>query len=136
MKLPVRLIVFLQLVLLATQAFAGDGSDKNFPWLAVILGAGALFVLIGERKAQNNAATEVETRRKNKAAFAANAKERVTEIITNHIPTLAIKHRQTNIKNDYGIIDVSEWDREIIFLLKKFFGETPSLAATLVALTH
>ncbi|MBI5626223.1 MAG: restriction endonuclease, partial [Nitrosomonadales bacterium] len=118
MKLTARQIVPLLFVLASGQAFAGDSSGGStlLGWILFI--AVIAYVVSQMRAGFNEEEAAVKENEKN-AEFAVSAEKRITEIITKHLPTLAIKHQQAITQDSYGVVDVSGWDKEIDYFIDK-----------------
>lgn len=130
MKLTARQIAFLLFaMLLVTRAFVDDSSILGglitiaISIIIFIVIVAIILRAIGGLGRDANAIALKEMDRK--AEFATNAKNRLTEIIVDHLPTLAIKHQQTNVKDDYGIVDVTRWDKEINYFIEKVLWSDP-----------
>jgi len=53
------------------------------------------------------------------AEFTESAEKRIAEIITKHLPTLAVKHQQSISQDSYGIVDVSAFSNEVDYFIEK-----------------
>ncbi|MBZ0104616.1 MAG: restriction endonuclease [Sulfuricella denitrificans] len=59
------------------------------------------------------------------------AKSYITEIINAHLSTLATKHRQSIVTDEYGAVDISGWSKEIDYFVDKVLWADPLVAAYL-----
>ena len=87
--------------------------------IVIVIGVFIYMPAAKAAKAAKAAAVVAANRKENNAEFTASAEKRITEIITKHLPALAVKHQQSITQDSYGVVDVSGWDKEIDYFIDK-----------------
>lgn len=95
-------------------------------WLVVIIGA--IWLAIVGTKEQEKQEKLTQNREQD---FVTRAQAKLRAQIKEHLPALALKHKQTLTKDGYGVVDFSRWAAEVDYFIDKVLWRDPMLASYL-----
>lgn len=87
--------------------------------VGLIIIVSVIFLAVLDRSEEQKNAPLIKAQQEKYEAFYFDSRDRITEIITKHLPALAVKHQQSITQDSYGVIDVSAWDDEIKYFVDK-----------------
>lgn len=98
----------------------------EFFWLVVIIG----FIWLSIVGANEREKQMTQTRNREQD-FVTRAQSELSAQIKEHLPALALKHKQTLTKDEYGVVDISRWAAEVDYFIDKVLWRDPMLASYL-----
>ena len=119
MKNASRLIVIIVLTILTTLPTFANASEEKQPLsygiMVFLLLAFAIALLIREFKSE----AQYGAMNRQNAVRAVDARQKMLELISSHLPALKMKYSQLVFPDAYGILDTSQWTKEIDYFIDK-----------------
>lgn len=111
-------MVMVTAILTMLPAFA-NASDEKKPLSQLIISVLILAFVVGFFLLEHKTKEQNASLNRQNALRAADARQKMLELISSHLPALRIKYRQSVFLDAYGILDTTQWTKEIDYFIDK-----------------